>query len=303
VAQEHPAQLTVAAIAIEDAAQQRRDSGAALLLLGPASVMMLVMVVVPLAFLARYSINRFDPTEMMIAAATPANYLRFFTDPFYWDVLVTTIRVSVIVTVVCLILGLPMAWRLARSKSRWKSLLVVLTVLPLFIGSTIRTAGWMILFARGGMLDIISSGLLGLGHVDLIYTEAAVIVGIIAINLPFTVLTLQSVFEGIDPRLEEAAGAMGASPSRAFRRIIFPLALPGVLIAGVLCFILCMNAFATPLLLGGPRFHMMAPLLYWAFATDNNWPFAAAIAFILMGTTLGLTGLANIVIPRRYRAG
>jgi putative spermidine/putrescine transport system permease protein len=210
--------------------------------------MMLVMLVVPLAFLARYSINRFDPTEMMIAAATPANYLRFFTDPFYWDVLVTTIRVSVIVTVVCLILGLPMAWRLARSKSRWKSLLVVLTVLPLFIGSTIRTAGWMILFARGGMLDIISSGLLGLGHVDLIYTEAAVI-------------------------------------------------------AGVLCFILCMNAFATPLLLGGPRFHMMAPLLYWAFATDNNWPFAAAIAFILMGTTLGLTGLANIVIPRRYRAG
>jgi len=96
---------------------------------------------------------------------------------------------------------------------------------------------------------------------------------------------------------------MGASPSRAFWRIVFPLALPGVLIAAVLCFILGMNAFATPLLLGGPRFHMMAPLLYWAFATDNNWPFAAAIAFVLMGTTLGLTGLANVAIPRRYRPG
>jgi putative spermidine/putrescine transport system permease protein len=292
----------MAAVAIEDSAGRRRETGAALALLGPASLMMLVMLVVPLAFLARYSVNRFDPTEMMIAAATPANYLRFLTDPFYWAVLVTTIRVSVVVTVTCLVLGLPMAWRLARSTSRWKSAMVMLTVLPLFIGSTIRTAGWIILFARGGMLDMVSTGL-GLGHVDLTYTESAVIAGIIAINLPFTILTLQSVFEGIDPRLEEAAGAMGASPSRAFRRIILPLALPGVLIAGVLCFILCMNAFATPLLLGGPRFQMMAPLLFWAFNTDNNWPFAAAIAFVLMGTTLGLTGLANVVIPRRYRPG
>jgi putative spermidine/putrescine transport system permease protein len=280
----------------------RWEAGAALTMLGPASLLMVVMLVVPLGFLARYSVNRFDPTELMIAAATPANYLRFFNDPFYWDVLVTTLRVAVTVMVTCLVLGLPMAWRLARSTSRWKSVFVVLTVLPLFIGSTIRTAGWVILFARGGMLDIVASRLLGLGHVDLMYSEAAVIAGIAAINLPFTILTLQSVFEGIDPRLDEAAGAMGASPSRAFWRIVFPLALPGVLIAAVLCFILGMNAFATPLLLGGPRFHMMAPLLYWAFATDNNWPFAAAIAFVLMGTTLGLTVLANVVIPRRYRA-
>jgi putative spermidine/putrescine transport system permease protein len=286
-----------------EAGRQRAETGAALSLLGPASFLMLVMLVVPLCFLARYSVNRFDPTELMIAALTPANYLRFVTDPFYWDVLATTLRVSVIVMLACLLFGLPMGWRLARTASRWKSAFVVLTVLPLFIGSTIRTAGWVILFARGGMLDVVATRLLGLGHVDLMYSEAAVIGGIIAINLPFTILTLQSVFEGIDPRLEEAAGAMGASPSRAFWRIVFPLALPGVLIAAVLCFILSMNAFATPLLLGGPRFHMMAPLLYWAFATDNNWPFAAAIAFVLMGTTMGLTGLANLLIPRRYRPG
>jgi putative spermidine/putrescine transport system permease protein len=270
-----------------------REAGAALALLGPASLMMLVMLVVPLAFLARDSLNHYDPTELMIAAVTPENYLRFFDDPFYWDVLVT---------IVCLALGLPMAWRLARSTSRWKSALVVLTVLPLFIGSTTRTAGWMILFARGGMLDIVSRDVLHAGTVNLMYSETAVTVGIIAIILPFTILTLQSVFEGIDPRLEEAAASMGAAPSRAFWRIVFPLALPGVAIAGVLCFILCMNAFATPVLLGGPRFQMMAPLLYWAFNSDNNWPFAGAIAFILMGTTLGLTGLANLLIPRRYQA-
>jgi len=277
-----------------EAAARRRETGAALTLLGPASLLMLLTLVAPLALLARDSLNRFDATEMMIAAVTPANYLRFFADPFYWDVLVTTIRVSVIVTAVCLLLGLPMAWRLARTESRWKSALVVLTVLPLFIGSTTRTAGWMILFARGGMLDH-ASGL------NLMYAEPAVIAGIIAINLPYTVLTLQSVFEGIDPRLEEAAAAMGAAHARAFWRVVFPLALPGIAIAAVLCFILCMNAFATPVLLGGPRFHMMAPLLFWAFSSDNNWPFAAAIAFILMGTTLVLTAAASHLVPRRYR--
>jgi putative spermidine/putrescine transport system permease protein len=276
-------------------AAQRREAGAALTLLGPASLLMVLTLVVPLALLARDSLNRFDPTELMIDAITPENYLRFFADPFYWNVLVTTIRVSVIVTAVCLLLGLPMAWRLARTASRWKSTLVVLMVLPLFIGSTTRTAGWMILFARGGMLD----RLIGL---QLMYAEAAVIVGIIAINLPFTVLTLQTVFEGIDSRLEEAAASMGANPSRAFRRVVFPLALPGIAIAAVLCFILSMNAFATPVLLGGPRFQMMAPLLFWAFSTDNNWPFAAAIAFILMATTLVLTLVANRMIPGRYRA-
>jgi putative spermidine/putrescine transport system permease protein len=273
---------------------ERRQASAATALLGPASLLMVLMLIAPLALLARDSFNRFDPTELMIEAVTPENYLRFFADPFYWNVLVTTIRVSVIVTAVCLLFGLPMAWRLARTTSRWKSALVVFMVLPLFIGSTTRTAGWMILFARGGMLDTLTG-------LRLMYAESAVIVGIIAINLPFTVLTLQSVFEGIDPRLEEAAASMGAAPSRAFWRVVFPLALPGVAIAAVLCFILCMNAFATPVLLGGPRFQMMAPLLFWAFNSDNNWPFAAAIAFILMGTTLLLTALANRLIPRRYR--
>ena len=215
--------------------------------------------------------------------------------------LVTTIRVSVIVTLACLLLGMPMAWRLARTTSRWKSALVVLTVLPLFIGSTTRTAGWMILFSRGGMLDIVSHAPVPHRPDQLMYTEPAVIAGIIAINLPFTVLTLQSVFEGIDPRLEEAAASMGAAPCASVLAHGVSAGAAGHAIAAVLCFILCMNAFATPLLLGGPRFQMMAPLLYWAFCSDNNWPFAAAIAFILMGTTLGLTGLANVVIPRRYQ--
>ena len=289
------------AIQPENRVTKRREVAGAVSLLGPATVLMLVMLVAPLAIMARYSLNRFDPTEMMIAAVTPENYLRFFADPFYWSVLAVTFRVSVIVTAACLILGLPMGWRLARTQSRWKSLLVILIVVPLFIGSIVRTAGWMILFSRGGMLDEISRAL-GLHGIDLMYSEPAVIVGIVAINLPYTVLILQSVFEGIDTRLDDAAASMGASPKRVFWRIVFPLALPGIMIAAALCFILSMNAFPTPVLLGGPRFQMMAPLLFFAFSSDNNWPFAGAIAFILMGITLGLTGLAHIAIPRRYRA-
>jgi len=277
-----------------------RDARAALTLLGPATLLMVVMLLGPLALLARFSLNRFDPTQVMIAALTPANYARFFTDPFYRDVLFTTLRVSAIVTSACLVFGIPMAWRLARSTSRFKSTWLMLTILPLFIGAVTRTSGWIILFARGGMLDI-AGRLLHFGRIDVMYTENAVIAGIVSINLPFTILVLQSVFEGIDPRLEEAASGMGASPARAFRRVILPLAAPGILIAAVLCFILCMSAFPTPLLLGGPRFHMMAPLIYWEFTNNNNWPFAAALAFILMATTLGLTGLANVLIPRRYR--
>jgi len=292
VAEEHPARLSIAP---SPRPLPARGGGVGSVLLGPASLLMMLTLVAPLALLLRDSLNRFDPTELMLEAVTPENYLRFFADAFYWNVLVTTIRVSVIVTTICLLFGLPMAWRLARTASRWKSALVVLMVLPLFVGSTTRAAGWMILFAHGGMLDMLTG-------LNLMYAEPAVIAGIIAINLPYTVLTLQSVFEGIDPRLEEAAASMGAAPSRAFWRVVFPLALPGISIAAVLCFILCMNAFATPVLLGGPRFQMMAPLLFWAFNSDNNWPFAAAIAFILMATTLLLTGIANHMIPRRYRA-
>jgi putative spermidine/putrescine transport system permease protein len=278
---------------------KRSDAVAASGLLGPATFIVLLLLVAPLVLLGRYSLNRYDVTELMIEAVTGANYARFFGERFYYEVMRTTIGVATLVTALCLLLGLPLAYRLARSTSRWKSFYLLMIVLPLFIGSTVRSVGWMILFAKNGVLDGIA-GLFG-GHVDLMFTPTAVIIGTLSVNLPFMVLTLQSVFEGIDARLEEAAAGLGAAPGRAFLRIIFPLALPGIAIAAILCFILGMNAYATPVLLGGPRFQMMAPLLFWEFNTNSNWPFSAALAFILMGTTLGLTMVAQTAIPRRYR--
>jgi len=259
------------------------------------------MLIAPLLLLLRFSVNRYDPSELMVEAFTPANYARFFTDPFYIGVMRTTLGVAGGSTALCLILGLPLAYRLARMQSRWKTACMLAIVLPLFIGSTVRMVGWMILFAHGGLVDDVARTLTGHG-LELMYTSFAVIAGIVSINLPFVVLTLQSTLETIDPRIEEAADSLGAPPGRRFWRIVWPLALPGTATAGILCFILAMNAYATPYLLGGPRFQMMAPVLYWEFSANNNWPFAAALALILMGTTLTLTACSNLLIPRRFRA-
>jgi len=133
------------------------------------------------------------------------------------------------------------------------------------------------------------------------YTETAVVVGITAVNLPFMVLTLQAVIEGIDPALEEAALSLGAGPLATFRRVIWPLAMPGVLAGTILTFILGMNAYATPVLLGGPRFQMMGPVVYGQFAGLSNWPFGAALAFVLMTATLILTVASSALVQRRYR--
>ena len=276
------------------------QAGAAAAFLSPATFIVVLMLLAPLLLLLRFSLNQYDATDLMIETVTGANYLRFFSDPFYLGVLRTTLFVAVSSTVLCLLLGLPLAYHLARMQSRWKSACMLALVLPLFVGSTVRMVGWMILFARGGMIDGTMRMLTGHG-LELMYTSFAVVSGIVSINLPFVVLTIQSTIETIDTRIEEAAQSLGAPPGRMFWRVIWPLALPGTATAGILCFILAMNAYATPYLLGGPRFQMMAPLLYWEFSTNNNWPFAAALALILMSTTLVLTACSTILIPRRYR--
>jgi putative spermidine/putrescine transport system permease protein len=272
------------------------------LLIGPATLVVLGALVAPLVLLARYSLNRYDRTNFMVEAVTPENYLRFLHDPFYTGVLWTTLWIALLTTALCLLLGFPIAYRLARSQSRWKSAGVLLVILPLFIGSTVRALGWMGVLGRGGLLDSAAKAMDPGSSVALLYTPFAVVVGILSINLPYMVLTLQSVIEGIDSRIEEAADSLGAEPARRFWHVVLPLALPGLATGAVLVFILAMNAYATPLLLGGARFQMMAPMLFREYAVNNNWPFAAAIAFILMITTLTLTAVSSAFVQRRYKA-
>jgi putative spermidine/putrescine transport system permease protein len=270
-------------------------------LVGPATAFVTLGLLAPMAILLRYSFNRFDPRRMMIETFSLDNYVKFFADPYYTGVLWTTLRVAALCTVACLIMGLPLAYVLARTQSRYKNVMIMLVVLPLFVGNAVRAAGWMTLFGTKGFLNVtlMQFGIIT-APLQMMFTEGAVVAGIIAVNLPYMVLTLQSVIEGINRNVEEAAFSLGAGPATMFRRVLLPLSLPGILAGTILTFILGMNAYATPVLLGGPKFKMMGPLVYGQFQL-NNWPFGASAAFILMTATLGLTAAANILIQRRFR--
>ncbi len=270
-------------------------------LIGPATAFVLLGLIVPIFILLRYSLNSYDPRLLMVEALTLENYVKFFSDAYYWDVFITTVRVAMSCTLLCLILGFPLAYVLARTQTRYKNLLIMLVVLPLFVGNAVRAAGWMSLFGSRGFLSV-SLQSLGLadGPVEVMFTEGAVIIGIISVNLPFMVLTLQSVIEGVSRSVEEAAFSLGANPRIMFQRVLWPLALPGIIAGVILTFILAMNAYATPVLLGGPSFKMMAPLVFGQMQL-GNWPFGAAISFILMLTTLILTAVSSYWMQKRYR--
>ncbi|WP_296577423.1 ABC transporter permease [Phreatobacter sp.] len=270
-------------------------------LLVPATIFVAIGLLVPIAILFRYSLNAFVPGQLMVDALTIDNYVKFFTDPFYLQVLWRTVRVAIACTVFCLLFGFPLAYVLARTQSPYKNLLVMAIVLPLFVGNAVRAAGWMVAFGSKGFVN---STLMAMGvisqPIEIMYTELAVVIGIIAVNLPFMVLTLQSVIEGIDRNVEEAAFSLGAPPMTMATRVLFPLALPGILAGVILTFILAMNAYATPVLLGGPKFQTMGPLVFSTFAQQNNWPFGGAVSFILMTATLILTVASSLLIRRRY---
>lgn len=291
--------MTVAATKIPSRGPSILISAASLI--GPATFIVGLGVIGPLLILFRYSFDRYDPRLFLVDALSPANYVTFFSDPYYLNVFFTTVRVAFICTLVCLVVGFPLAYVIARTQTRFKNLLIIGVVIPLFVGNAVRAAGWMTLLGSRGFLSVMLMDL----HItskptEIMFTETAVILGIIAVNLPYMVLTLQSVLEGIDRNLEEAAFSLGAGPLTMFRRILWPLVLPGIAAGVILTFILAMNAYATPVLLGGPKFMMMAPLVYGQFEL-NNWPFAAAVAFILMVTTLALTVVAGRATRQRFR--
>src|ERR1044072_4885977 len=194
---------------------ERRPSLTAAGLVGPATVYVGIGLLVPLAILLRYSLNQFVPGKFMVDALTVENYVKFFTDIYYKAVLMLTHRIAFITTAVCLLMGFPLAYVLARTRTRYKNILIMLVVLPLFVGNAVRAAGWMVAFGSKG---VINASLMGTGAIstplEIMFTETGVIIAIPAVNLPFMVLTLQSVIEGIDRAVEEAAFNLGATPTQ-----------------------------------------------------------------------------------------
>jgi putative spermidine/putrescine transport system permease protein len=283
-------------------ALRRKDTNTTIALLAPSLGLVLLGLAVPLLLMLRYSLNHWAPGELMSSAFTPENYVRFFSDTFYLGVLFRTLWISLVSTVACLVLGLPAAYYLSRLKIRWlKTALILAIVIPLLMGNAVRAVGWIVLLADRGLINeaMIYAGVFP-EPVRILYTGKAVAIGLIAVLLPFMIISLQAVFDGVPESYEEAAMNLGAPPFVMFYRVLLPLIIPGVFSGCLLCFVLAMNAYATPVLIGGPSFHMMAPKVYEQALKVFNWPFAASMAFILMATTLVLTISASLALQRRY---
>jgi len=271
------------------------------ILLIPACLLILGLLVAPLILMFRISLNEFSPTRMMVEAFSADNYMRAATDPYYQQIVLTTLGIALLCTALTLIIAFPAAYWLGRIESRWKSIVLIATLFPQLVGNVVRSAGWMAFLDRDGLINW---GLARLGLVSqplqLIYTPQAVIFGIVAVVLPYMIITIASVIESIPRQLEEAATNLGAPPAVVFGRVVLPLALPGVAAGCTLVFVLCMNTYATAVLLGGPRFKMMAPAVYDQFIRSNNWPMGATLAFMLLIFTMVFTVLGSAGFARRY---
>jgi putative spermidine/putrescine transport system permease protein len=272
------------------------------LLVVPACLLVLALLIGPMILMFRISLDQFSPTQLMIEAFSFDNYARAAADPYYQEIILTTLGMALLCTALTLVIAYPAAYWLGRLQSRWKSLVVIATLFPLLVGNVVRSAGWMALLTREGLINAVLLRLHLISEpLTLMYTPKAVVFGIIAVVLPYMILTIAAVIESIPRDLEDAAANLGASALQKFWRVILPLSAPGVAAGSILVFVLCMNTYATAVLLGGPRFKMMAPAIFDQFVRGNNWPMGAALAFMLLAVTMIVTVAGSVAFARRYR--
>jgi putative spermidine/putrescine transport system permease protein len=209
------------------------------------------------------------------------------TVPLYRDVLSRTFRISLTVTLVCLLLGYPVAYTLATAPRWLATPLLVLVLVPFWISLLARSFTWLVLLQRNGVVNRL---LLALGlttePLPLVYNELGVHVGMAHILLPYMILSLYAGMRGIDPILLRAAANLGATGWQAFRRVYWPLSLPGVAAGSILLFVLGLGFFITPALLGGGKVTLVAVLIETNIREALNWPLAAALSVLLLAATV-----------------
>lgn len=268
----------------------------------PALLLVAAFLLAPLVLILRFSLDVYDPSQLMKGVFSVENYVKLFRDPFYTGVLAFTAQIAALSTAICLVLGYPVAYFISRCPSeKLRSLLIILTVLPLLMGNAVRSAAWMVVMGSKGLINgfLMMAGLVD-EPVKILYTTAAVVIGLVSVLLPFAIITLQSVLDSIPASLEEAGRSLGYSPARTMLAVVMPLSIPGIVAAGAICFCLAMNAYATPVLIGGPSVHMMGPLVYQQIAKVANWPFGSSLAWTLMAVTLALTVASTWYLNRKY---
>ena len=268
------------------------------LFLAPGAAVMLTLFFVPLLIVIAYSILTRGPYGGVMRPWTVESYSRIF-DPLYFTIIWRSVWISAVATMLCLILGFPLALYIARAGRR-KTVLLNLVMLPFWTSFLIRTYAWMFLLRDTGLIN---SVLLQLHIIrqplPLLFNTGAVILGLVYGYLPFMVLPLYATLEKLDPMLLDAAADLGATPAVSLANVVIPLSKSGVIAGCLLVFIPCLGAYLTPDLLGGGKSEMIGNLIQNQFTTARDWPFGSAISLVLMAIVMALL----FAFVRREREG
>ena len=237
-----------------------------------------------------------DGIKAFFGALDFDTYKQLGSDSLYAKSYVSSLRFAAEGTILALLVGYPMAYGMAKCKPSTSSLLLMLVILPFWTSFLIRVYAWVGILKPEGLLNA-ALGLVGIPPADLLYTPAAVQIGLVYSYLPFMVLPLYAVLEKLDHTLLEAAADLGAPPWKSFWQVTFPLSIPGVIAGCLLCFIPMIGEFVIPDLLGGPGSLMIGRSIWMEFFANRDWPFASAVAVVLL-----LTLVVPIVLYQRQQA-
>jgi spermidine/putrescine transport system permease protein len=252
---------------------------AALLLL-PCIALLLLLFVSPQILMFEASLGRRSVYGGVIHAWSAANYVRAL-EPLYLRIFARSLGLAVSTTVLCLAVAYPVAyWLGLRVPARWKSALLVLVILPFWTSFLVRMYAWIFILRSEGLLNLALAHV-GLPPLNLLYNDIAVMIGQVYGELPFMIVPLYVSLEKLDGALVEAAADCGASPVRAFTRVVLPLSLPGIAAGCLLVFIPSLGAYLAPDLLGGGRTAYVGSLIQSQFAVARDMPFGAALSFVL----------------------
>lgn len=261
----------------------------------------LLLFVVPQYFFVRMSFHQNLGYGRIGDDVTLVNYIRLFSDPLYLTALFRTVAVSAVVALVCLVAGFPVAYVLARARTRWTAWLLGLLVASTFITAVVKDLGLIILLSESGVVNRVLQAFGALARpVRWLGTDTGVAIGLVHYTLPLLVLLLYTVVQTVPRSLEDAAHAHGASRRRVFQRVVLPLARPGIVAATLMVFNLAMGAFTTPALLGGGRVLTFPILIQRKVILDVDYPFGASLSTVLLVVVFGLNVLAGYLMLRHW---
>lgn len=240
---------------------------------------LLVMVVVPMFMILLYAFTTAG-NEVTTFRFTLENFSRFLTDKVFIDVLKRSMVIAIVTTVICVLLGYPIAYAIAKGPEKSGFFWVMLITLPTWINMLVRTYAWVGILQDDGLLNSIL-GLFGIGPFHMIHTTFAVVVGMVYNFIPFMILQIHSSLAKMDRSLIEAANDLGANPVQSFLKVTLPLSLPGVLSGITLVFLPAVSSFFIPKLLGGGQYVLVGNVIETQFLTSGDWNFGAAISLIM----------------------